>query len=340
MPSVPFVSTPKPHLIYIASSGFTGSTLLSLVLGAHHSILNLGEFFVLPFDLKDPEALCGCGKKMTTCDFWRDVSKAIEQRQLDLPGLARFRKRHTGDQLLRWPELAQLYNLKRFDQQDIATYAKLNADVFAVMTRAARSSSEISPQPSHDHHPRSPLLFLDSSKSVYRALWLQRCDTLDVNTLHLVKDPRAFVYSTIKRIPDGRKRFFATIRMALRFNVENMILARLKKHATGTGYTLIRYEELASAPEETLKQLCKRLGIAFEQTMITGFRDRTNHAVAGNSMRFESRGIEFREEWRANLHWWEKAITVALTYVSGRRYGYYKRSQPWTQPDSGRNLTL
>ncbi len=57
----------KFKLIYIASNGRSGSTLLDLLLGTHSNIWILGEFQNLPWELIEPRQTCGCGTAVEHC---------------------------------------------------------------------------------------------------------------------------------------------------------------------------------------------------------------------------------------------------------------------------------
>lgn len=63
---------------YIASSPFSGSTLLAYTLGAHREVINAGELSVLPRarDEGTPKN-CGCGAAVNDCDFWQSVLQRL-----------------------------------------------------------------------------------------------------------------------------------------------------------------------------------------------------------------------------------------------------------------------
>src|SRR5262245_66570946 len=63
----------KLQLLYIASNGRSGSTLLEMLLGAHDHLWTTGELYVLPYEVRSPTKPCGCGAFVTSCPFWRPI---------------------------------------------------------------------------------------------------------------------------------------------------------------------------------------------------------------------------------------------------------------------------
>ena len=80
------------NVIYITSRGHSGSTLLAHLLGAHPSIVGVGEIKMLSQD-KDERKLCSCHQlPPSQCPFWGSVQEHVVQRigkhlhELDLEG--------------------------------------------------------------------------------------------------------------------------------------------------------------------------------------------------------------------------------------------------------------
>ena len=80
------------NVIYITSRGHSGSTLLAHLLGAHPSIVGVGEIKMLSQD-KDERKLCSCHQlPPSQCPFWSSVQELVVQRigkhlhELDLEG--------------------------------------------------------------------------------------------------------------------------------------------------------------------------------------------------------------------------------------------------------------
>ena len=80
--------TPKPRILYVISSGHSGSTLLDLMISRHDHIGTVGE---LKCVTTKPRTACLCGARpFSSCAFWREVdvhlkaSSGLALAELDL----------------------------------------------------------------------------------------------------------------------------------------------------------------------------------------------------------------------------------------------------------------
>ncbi len=74
----------KKKIVYIASNGHSGSTLLELILCSHSKCIGIGE----AFQLVDPrnkiidnleDQRCACGQFMNDCKFWENVIPGLKE---------------------------------------------------------------------------------------------------------------------------------------------------------------------------------------------------------------------------------------------------------------------
>jgi hypothetical protein len=102
---IPRVSAIKsPRIVFISSSGHSGSTLLDMLISSHPEVVSVGE--VVRFS-SAPNSRCACGDKAWECPFWLAVDEVIRGRT----GLTL-----TELQLTRGaPETFQSHNLTLFD---------------------------------------------------------------------------------------------------------------------------------------------------------------------------------------------------------------------------------
>lgn len=68
----------KGKIIYIAGSGRSGSTILSLLLSQHRATQNVGQIRDL-FLANKAREFCSCGARMRDCDFWRPVLREFPE---------------------------------------------------------------------------------------------------------------------------------------------------------------------------------------------------------------------------------------------------------------------
>lgn len=70
-------SRPIPKVIFIASSSFSGSTLLNRILSYHPGVIGVGEAFAVlrgrerdKMEGEKTGAYCSCGERLEECSFW------------------------------------------------------------------------------------------------------------------------------------------------------------------------------------------------------------------------------------------------------------------------------
>jgi hypothetical protein len=189
-------------------------------------------------------------------------------------------------------------------------YGRKNARFFNEVKQAAENRTS------------KPIRWLvDASKDIYRLFWLMNSGYFDLRVIHLVKDPRAFTYSMVRRsLPNGRWQNF---RMTGRWLVENWLFTYLSNQPALRDKTLqLRYEDLAGSPDATMNVIGQWLGLVFEHEALEAFRQIENHAIAGNSMRWQSTEIRLDEQWRHALPQDFARVTWAITGPLARSYGY------------------
>lgn len=291
-------------LLYVLSNGRSGSTLLELLIGGHQRAWTVGELQVLPHDLSTPEARCGCGEPTAQCDFWSGV---LERAPVVSPGatLTQFRGSRNHGKVLRRDHFTDLVAGRVAPARRAAAkaYGELNRDLLAQVMDAAR-----------DRRGNEIDWIVDASKDPYRLLWLANSGCFDLRVVHLVKDPRAFVYSMIrsKERPTMRE----VLRLSARWAVENATMHRLASRALPSEHVrTVRYEQLAGDPRGTLDDLGAWLGLDFPADWHEGaFREGESHAVSGNQTRFRGGGVRLDERWRdaapawvQRTAWWSTA---------------------------------
>jgi hypothetical protein len=300
------------NLLYIASSGRSGSTLLELLIGAHSQLWTLGEFYVLPFALELSDKPCGCGTMVKDCPFWRpilDDSRVADRGQ----SIGRFRDGYDVGRLLQFRELPYIWSRKSGGpgrQAEVEQFGNDNARVLSAVLKQAREVK--GPQVNW---------LIDASKSPYRLLWLKQCSHFNLRVIHLVKDPRAFVYS-ISKEDDGSMSRTRIARATFRWNAENYFFDRLFATRFGDEEVMrIQYEELARNPESVVQRIFDWLVVPYEGNVLGEFRG-VNHGIAGNPMRHRKGGIKPDEKWREALSPAAQRLVRCVSSGLARKYGY------------------
>ncbi len=316
------MTPPRINLIYIASIGRSGSTLLESMLGAHTQVQTMGELHIWPHEISQGGVRpCSCGQYVEQCPFWSEVRRHVDPLAQPEPRLHFFREKHNAGRTLRLPRLKAFrpgFAPSPALRRTIDTYGANNQAIFDAFIRVMDEQLD-----------ESPRWIVDSSKDPYRLAWLHHSGRFNIKVVHLVKDPRAFIYSVTKHLVNDEagfnlhKRLYYTSRQSAAWITQNRLFSRFaSSFLDDTSYRLVQYETLATDPEGTFRSVCDFLDIPFEAEAVTNFRDGSIHTIAGNPMRYESRGIVLDEKWKTRLPASSRTLASWLTASAKSRYGY------------------
>jgi hypothetical protein len=144
---------------FILGEGYSGSTLVDLLLGSHSQMVGLGEVDAEAFDaFFDDNQICTCLLGARDCHFW---SKVLS-RLTELTGREVFRLGEAGSD----PEMITQNTIDLF--------------------RAVRDVSSVD-------------ILVDSSKRFQRTYSLAKSGVIRPKVIHLVRDGRGVAYSYSKR---------------------------------------------------------------------------------------------------------------------------------------------
>jgi hypothetical protein len=320
-------SDARVRLVYIASIGRSGSTLLELMLGAHPRLATIGELHLWPHEIRDGgrHLPCGCGEPVEDCEFWTEVARRVDPLGAPPPQIDYFREQHTGGRTLRLDRLAD-FRAGAWNgtmPAEVAVYGANNERVYRAFLDLTAEATGTRPE-----------AVVDSSKDPYRLRWLQASGRFELTILHVVRDPRGFVNSERKNVSaEGAALLALAARKAGAWVAVNRLAERTGRlaglragpadRARGAGgYLLVPYERLASDPRATMVDVCTALGYDVEETMLSRFREARFHAIGGNPMRHDDRGIRLDEAWRTELAPAGQRITQLVTAGSRGRFGY------------------
>jgi hypothetical protein len=283
-----------------------------MLLGGFDHIWTMGEIYVLPWELQKERGMCGCGKEFTDCRFWAPIISQFKNI-LELNGyINRFRDNYSTSKFFRFRELMNILFRKSIsDKQSLSDFCSANRILFSAVKKggSAYRNEKIS-------------YLVDSSKIFYRLFWLLHCESISTKVIHIVKDPRSFVYSKIKTEKRRWEKLRRTFRMSLRYVIENHLIEKIVRNIPRGNTLLVRYEDLAAHPEKKLEEIIRWLDLTYQPDAITGFRSKQNHGIAGNIMRHCTEGIYLDEKWRQNLGTSLRSLVTVITYFSARKYSY------------------
>jgi hypothetical protein len=308
------------NLVYIASIGRSGTTLLESMLGAHSELATMGELHIWPHEITAGGVRpCSCGAYVEDCPFWSEVRRRVDPLKQVGPGVHFFREKHNAGRTLRLDRLKGFKGaITRGEQEDIAAYGRNNKAIFEAYLEVLEEQGGGQPQ-----------WLVDASKDPYRLLWLAQSGLFNVKVIHLVKNPRAFVYSVTKEWIHSNagaaapKRLYYTARQSVAWTIQNHLISKVAQNVLPPeDYMLVRYETLASEPEAVFKQICAFIGCSYEPAAVKNFRSGSVHTIAGNPMRYETKDIVLDERWKRNLPYSSRKLAEIVTSVAMSRYGY------------------
>jgi hypothetical protein len=322
--------TQRPaHVVYIAGSGRSGSTLVERSLGAIPGWVNVGELIELFRKPSVAKELCGCGELFDECPFWGEVGARVFGSWTSdaIAGVGALQRRVSRQRFL--PRL-----LLTGDDSSSA-FADTLREYGAVYDSLYTAIADVA----------GADVVVDASKWPGQALALERAVTPQLSLLHLVRDPRGVAYSWAKtevRRPHAGESgslmaTHATTETARRwaaFQTEIAVIRRAFDRSTR-----LRYEDFVSDPRGRLATVLRELGLSeYAGQLDHVHRDRVDlpqsHGVAGNPSRFEHGVVSLRsdEAWKSAFAERDRRRVTAITAPWLKRYGYQLRPQPQSSP--------
>lgn len=322
----------KIRLVYILAASHSGSTLLSMLMGAHHEICTVGELKATR--LGDPDGYrCSCREEIKKCPFWAGISRDMAQRGFSFdmanagtdirsgasPYVRRLlRPLHRGPFLERFRDVALA--LSRTWRSELPRIQARNQALMECIL--ARTGKRV---------------IVDSSKIGIRLKYLLQNPVLDVRVIRLIRDGRgvALTYTDPAGFADARDPSLRGGGMGKDRESERLPMAQaarewrrsneeaeaILRHLDRSRWMEIRYETLCKYPDETLHQLFTLMGVDPEP-VTSDFRS-IEHHVIGNGMRLDStRVVRLDERWRSMLSVTDLAIFESVAGEMNHRLGY------------------
>jgi hypothetical protein len=296
-----------PALVYLLSTGRTGSTLLELLLANHQGIETAGEAQLLPFAVSATNATCRCGSRFDVCPVWSAAMSAPSFDD-DVRQLRRFRETGDAGRTVRTELLPEMLTgrVAPARRAEAEAYADASFELLGAVARPPRTRYVV-----------------DASKDLHRLHWLSSGADVPMRVVLLTRDPRGYVRSAMGNEPtDDPARI---LRLALRWSAQHLLMLRWLG-AARPSWMLVRYEDLATRPGATLTTIGRWLGLdpeGFEPA--DPFRARS-HGIAGNPMQFREAPIRLDDRWR-ELDPAAQRLVWTLTAFHARRLGYRWRSR-------------
>lgn len=302
----------EPKVLYIVGKGRSGSTLLDLLLGEIDGFFSAGQLSRLWEQGLLSGNDCGCGDPVTRCVVWTAVLDRFDP-ELDPRRIMRLQ-----DEVLSWRRVPRMLRAVRRGSAD---WPELEA-YGAMMSRLYRAITAVT----------GDRVIVDSSKAPAHPGSLGLVPGIVPYVIHLVRDPRAVAYSWRRRKPArGRHDVremprYGPFYSGTSWLVRNVSAERTRRSLGPARSMLVRYEDLAERPAETVAAIAGMLG---ERAELPFIDERTvkltpNHTPSGNPIRTDAGEIEIRpdREWSERIRPWDRRVVSLLTSPVRKRYGY------------------
>jgi len=301
----------KVKVLYIAGLGRSGSTLIDTILGQVDGFFSVGEVHRLWDSGPVADRVCGCGAKLVECEVWSQIldeafggPKQIEAKQMVRMQRQGYRTRHLVNMLMPWGS--------RWIRRRLGDHL----DDLGRFYRAI----------GHVTHSR---VVVDSSKFPSYGFVLEHVDDIELHVLHLVRDPRAVVYSwqTHKHDPSTGKPLgsinptkTAGLWLAWNYAIQQF-------WQDGPHYMRLRYEDFVRQPRQTIERI---LAFVDEPNAATPFISETevklgeSHTVAGNPIRLNTGVVKIKLDtrWQSNIILSHRRTTVMIDRPFMIKYNY------------------
>jgi hypothetical protein len=303
---------PGLRVAYSAGAGFSGSTLLEQALSQVDGCVSVGEPFRPLFEPYWPEMRCGCGELFADCPFWNQV---LADAWGDDQAATRERLRLLGEGFVGHSVRSAFTNSSP-PHSLRAAFREIGA-LIEPMYRAVAERTGAN-------------VIVDASKTGLWGLGLLAAPGIDLDVIHLVREPRGFAMSNSRphdfwppgtqTIPRGPIRSYVNWIVT---NLEAEYLARKAPRST----TLL-YETFAREPEATLKSVVDMLGL--DMTTSNPIQngtltvDRIAHTVGGNPSRprLGTTKIQHDERWKTSG---SRLLRASAPLMTGPLRRHYQR---------------
>jgi hypothetical protein len=284
----------RPEYALVASSSYSGSTLLAMLLNGHPDIAAIGETSTARRETRMSTFPCSCGLLMDRCPFWAEVEDRMHRAGYADFRLANFElgfdppRRTLGGRLL-YGSL-RMKVLERMRDWIAARLPAHRERMIAIGRRNrefARAILEVT----------GAQVLVDTSKERMRARDLRHWLGTEVRVIHLVRDPRGVVYSAVRRGRDGGDERAAAVRWAK----VNAAILNATADLPPDRKLIVRYEALCADPDAVLRRIVRFLDLDPTRFRPPAESSERPHVLGNRTRLIPVTEIRLDERWRSAL---------------------------------------
>jgi hypothetical protein len=305
---------PPLKVLYIVAKGRSGSTILNTVLGQIEGLFSVGELVHLWEWGLIKNRNCGCGKRFVDCPVWSTVLRMLSTTE----DLAAERYLTWQREVLSWGKLPKVLRQrpdKALEWTTLCNYAVITSKLYRAIMQATNAKC-----------------IVESTKLPTAPTALGLVPNIDSYFVHLVRDPRAVVYSwqrTKSWDLEGNEAMprFGPVYTTASWWMRNLLAEIVtKRRGSGTSI-LVRYEDFVSRPQSVINRILCLIGEP--RSDVPDIENGSiimhpTHSVAGNVSRFESGTLRLKldDAWIQRQPPSHRFLATALAIPFLQRYGY------------------
>ena len=317
---------PRVKVLSIVGEGRSGSTVLAAILGELPGAFDAGELHWVWGRSLIEQRPCGCGRPPAECPVWSPVVQKTFGVPPEDQAAGRGGAATVGVVADERELVARRYRFRLLRRADRSTPEWPALDrMRAVTTSLYANLVDVT----------GARVIIDASKRPEDAAVLAGISSVDLYVLHIVRDPRAVVFSwsRVKPSPDGRTvmQRMRPARIVRDWLESNAGAEVLRRHVPDDRWLFCTYEEFAARPRETVRRIVAFLREDEEAPFVS---DDTvvldaNHTLLGNPDRFRTGAVTITpdERWRAQMPRRQQIGVQLFTWPLMRRYGYLRTAR-------------
>jgi hypothetical protein len=307
----------KLKVLFIAGGSRSGGTIVGDILGQIDGFFSVGELFYIWDRGLIQDWRCSCGLSFEECPLWSEViARAFGGRaQVDAEKLLGLREQLHTRHFLPIP-------VRKGPQEKMARMGEYR-EALDRLYHAVQSVTGCR-------------VVVDQSGFPAQAYLLQSIPNIELYVLHLIRDPRAVVYSSTARkirvVTDIEGKYDhymgsdSILVSSLLWDMYCFVVERMWAD-NPQRYKVLRYEDFVERPKAFLEGCLRFLGEERSELPFVGEREvvlRNTHTFSGNPSRFRqgSKIVKHDREWECRMSPFQRALVTTATFPWLLRHGY------------------
>jgi len=302
-------SIPGPKVLYVLGTQRGGTTIAGRLAGQLPGFTFVGELRKLWQLGLAEERRCGCGQHYGACPMWSAVLPKV-LAGTDAADVQRWQGVATPDRLSSLQARRLARNGDRRHADAVRSYASALSATYRALAEVTGSR-----------------VVIDTSKLPADATLVSRLDDLNTFFVHLVRDPRGTVHSTIRRT--GRPRgthLRQSVSGSAGWSVRHLSAASLVRRVGSERASVISYEDMVSQPNATLDRIADLVGeppapapVVVDGRVELGV---AHTPIGGGRFGPATLALALDDRWTTELGRVDRAVVTGLTRPIARRFGY------------------